>query len=585
MRYRDFKLVENRVILKESGTTNIRVGSNTYQVGNDLIKDGNKYAVFSGDSARRYAEENGLVVPPREVLQQVYSQGRQLEMPVRPNNPTNTDQDGGHTQEIFEANNLSGFPSGLVYGHKKEIAAGDGTVLFGGIVGGRQLQAGTRAQHGGNYLDYSQGMRECKLVEGSDATPAAAASSGEVYVIGDSHAKAMGGSNNIAANGARLNAIASQAEQVSEGATVYMTGGHNDVAAGTSPEQIANQVKTIIDSLKEKNCTVNYVLFPEGSGTANQENMAPTREAIKGVTDIFHDLDGSEMQRDGIHAVLSAYRGIVGGSGNGGTVTRSDSNDPSGTDGLEAGPPYPSEQMDAVRAMQRKLEELGYPVGSTGIDGKYGPRTVRAVRAFKQDNNIDGDGTTMSAANIEKLNTAEKVENPTPTGNPAGPDLGDIGDLASLENIGQAQEVVNEFLGREISGEEMNMLIRATAAEASRNSQERAGVAAVILNRARSSQYPDGIRAVLTQRNQFQAVTGTRYDPGPSTNFTNMSDSTGAEVIGAIIRYLPNMDKSWLNFTSNVAGAYGAGTNINFMYAMRDAPGSQVIGQTVFGTA
>ena len=251
---------------------------------------------------------------------------------------------------------------------------------------------------------------------------------------------------------------------------------------------------------------------------------------------------------------------------------------------LEAGPPYPSEDTDAVRDMQSKLEELGYSVGSTGTDGKYGPRTVNAVRAFKQDNNLPGDGRSMSAEEIATLNTAERVANPTSTGNEGG-SVGDLGDLASLENIGQAKEAVEDFLGSSIDDEEMNMLIRATAAEASPNSQERAAVAAVILNRVRSSSYPNSVQAVLTQRNQFQAVTGTRFDPGPHSNFSNMSNSTGAEVIGAIIRYLPNMDKDWLNFTANNPAAYGRGTNINFMYAMRDAPGAQVIGGTVFGTA
>ena len=251
---------------------------------------------------------------------------------------------------------------------------------------------------------------------------------------------------------------------------------------------------------------------------------------------------------------------------------------------LEAGPPYPSEDTDAVKDMQSKLEELGYSVGSTGTDGKYGPRTVNAVRAFKQDNNLLGDGRSMSAEEIATLNTAERVANPTSTGNEGG-SVGDLGDLASLENIGQAKEAVEDFLGSSIDDEEMNMLIRATAAEASRNSQERAAVAAVILNRVRSSRYPNSVQAVLTQRNQFQAVTGTRFEPGPHSNFSNMSNNTGAEVIGAIIRYLPNMDKDWLNFTANNPAAYGRGTNINFMYAMRDAPGAQVIGGTVFGTA
>jgi peptidoglycan hydrolase-like protein with peptidoglycan-binding domain len=84
---------------------------------------------------------------------------------------------------------------------------------------------------------------------------------------------------------------------------------------------------------------------------------------------------------------------------------------------LRAGPPYPKEELEAVKALQTRLEELGYSVGSTGIDGKYGPRTTRAVRAFKKDNNIQGDGLTMSASDLQKLSTAQKVATPTTTGN------------------------------------------------------------------------------------------------------------------------------------------------------------------------
>lgn len=87
--------------------------------------------------------------------------------------------------------------------------------------------------------------------------------------------------------------------------------------------------------------------------------------------------------------------------------------------GLQAGPPYPQEDTQAVRALQTKLQALGYSVGSTGIDGKYGTRTVRAVAAFKKDNNLSGDSRTMSSAELEKLRTAQKVANPTPTGNEA----------------------------------------------------------------------------------------------------------------------------------------------------------------------
>ena len=264
---------------------------------------------------------------------------------------------------------------------------------------------------------------------------------------------------------------------------------------------------------------------------------------------------------------------------------RNDPNAPVGA-GLQAGPPYPPEDIEAVKALQSKLQGLGYSVGNTGLDGKYGPRTARAVAAYKKDNNIQSDSGVMSAAEVTAMSTASPVATPTSTGNSGGGgSVGDLGDLASLENLDQATEVVSAFLGKDVSPEEMNMLIRATAAEASRNSQERGAVAAVILNRVRSSSYPNNIEAVLTQRNQFQAVTGTRHDPGPHSNFSNMNSNTGAQVIGAMIRYLPNMDRSWLNFTANNPRAYGRGTNIDFMYTMRNAPDAKVIGGTVFGTA
>lgn len=88
------------------------------------------------------------------------------------------------------------------------------------------------------------------------------------------------------------------------------------------------------------------------------------------------------------------------------------------TETLTAGPPYPPEQMDRVKAMQTALEQLGYNVGTTGIDGKYGPRTTRAVRAFKADYNLQGDGRTFGPKELEtlaKLETGaiQKVD-PTP---------------------------------------------------------------------------------------------------------------------------------------------------------------------------
>jgi putative chitinase len=86
-------------------------------------------------------------------------------------------------------------------------------------------------------------------------------------------------------------------------------------------------------------------------------------------------------------------------------------------DGLKAGPPYPPEQMGAVKQLQRTLIKLGYSVGSTGVDGKYGPRTTRAVRAFKKDNKLEGDGLSISASDLDKLASAKPAKKPTSTGN------------------------------------------------------------------------------------------------------------------------------------------------------------------------
>jgi len=265
--------------------------------------------------------------------------------------------------------------------------------------------------------------------------------------------------------------------------------------------------------------------------------------------------------------------------------------EPSTSTGLQAGPPYPPDQMDAVRDMQRKLEELGYSVGNTGIDGKYGPRTARAVAAYLRDRNIEDTdrGRSFPQEELTDLASAEPVDNPSPTGN--GRVLGreQIAalDFGGADNV-TAKQVAEEFLGNTIQDNEWNMLVRATVAEALPNSpEEQAAVMGVILNRVRTNYDNNGgIRGQLYADNQFQAVTGTGANGRtPSRNYTNPSSRAVANVVQATIDHLPNANKNWMNFTSNNPNAYGAGTNIDFMYTMRNSPGSRVIGGTVFGTA
>lgn len=94
-------------------------------------------------------------------------------------------------------------------------------------------------------------------------------------------------------------------------------------------------------------------------------------------------------------------------------------NDRRSDNGLRAGPPYPTRDRAAVKAMQGKLLSLGYSLGRPADDGKYGPRTERAVKAYKKDFNIEDrdSGRTMSQEELEALRTATPKENPSPTGN------------------------------------------------------------------------------------------------------------------------------------------------------------------------
>jgi peptidoglycan hydrolase-like protein with peptidoglycan-binding domain len=70
---------------------------------------------------------------------------------------------------------------------------------------------------------------------------------------------------------------------------------------------------------------------------------------------------------------------------------------------LKVGPPYPPDVKDEVSAMQADLKRLGYDIGQTGVDGKYGPRTKAAVNAFKKDYKISGDGSNFSPEDTQTL--------------------------------------------------------------------------------------------------------------------------------------------------------------------------------------
>lgn len=154
------------------------------------------------------------------------------------------------------------------------------------------------------------------------------------------------------------------------------------------------------------------------------------------------------------------------------------------------------------------------------------------------------------------------------------------------DNMSKAKQSAEQFLGRKISNDEWDLLLRAVTAEASGNTKEQAWVMGVILNRTRSGRWGSSINKVLYAPNQFQAVTGTKYNRNPSSNFTRGPNASQlASIVKGAIEVLPNVDPSVMNFTAANSAAYGRGTNIDFRNRLSARSGSQQIGQTIFGTA
>ena len=162
------------------------------------------------------------------------------------------------------------------------------------------------------------------------------------------------------------------------------------------------------------------------------------------------------------------------------------------------------------------------------------------------------------------------------------------GPMPKLEALdaGKARENAEKYLGRKMSDQEYDYLMRATHAEAGAGQQadprEQAMIMASILNRAREMG-DDGVIKALTAENQFQAVTGTKYKPGPSANFTQGPDAKRQESIETSSQMLGSIPQEQKNFTAASSDAYGAGTNIGYRDKMVAAGGTQM-GGSVFNT-
>jgi len=144
---------------------------------------------------------------------------------------------------------------------------------------------------------------------------------------------------------------------------------------------------------------------------------------------------------------------------------------------------------------------------------------------------------------------------------------------------GNSQKAIEEYLGRPITPDEYDMLMRAVYAESSRNKDEYANVMAVILNRTRKR--GGTIGDTLMEKNQFQAVTG----PGSTANFQRGPDASSLSMINQSTSSLSKISKNLDSFTSANPAAYkdvGGISKYNTKMAEMNNNSGKQIGQTIF---
>ena len=134
-----------------------------------------------------------------------------------------------------------------------------------------------------------------------------------------------------------------------------------------------------------------------------------------------------------------------------------------------------------VRTIQEKLKRWGYYSGS--VDGIYGSQTVSAVKSFQKKNGLTVDGLagtqTLKAMGITSSSSSSSSSN-----------------NSSNVNL-LARVVYGEARGEPYTGQ--------------------VAVAAVVLNRVKSSKFPNTISGVVYQSGAFDAVADGQINMTPDT--------------------------------------------------------------------
>lgn len=152
-----------------------------------------------------------------------------------------------------------------------------------------------------------------------------------------------------------------------------------------------------------------------------------------------------------------------------------------------------------VKEVQRRLKNWGYYDGS--VDGIYGPATISAVKYFQKKNGLTADGICGKAtyAALGMNDSVRVLENgSTDSGSSSS---GGNSDYTSSDLYILAKCIYGEARGESYTGQ--------------------VAVGAVVLNRVKSSQFPNTISGVIYQKGAFTAVSDGQINLTPNQTAIN----------------------------------------------------------------
>ncbi len=187
-----------------------------------------------------------------------------------------------------------------------------------------------------------------------------------------------------------------------------------------------------------------------------------------------------------------------------------------------------------VKELQRRLKQWGYYDGA--VDGIYGSQTVKAVKYFQRKNGLTVDGVAgKSTYAALGMNDSVKA-------------------LEKEQNKGNGNKT-------DYTNSDLTLLARCIYAEARGESYTgQVAVGAVVLNRVRSSQFPNTVAGVIYQKGAFTAVDDGQINLTPNqTAYNAAQDALNGwdPTYGCLYYYNPAVATSAWIFTRETVTTIG----------------------------